>query len=301
MSAPPQSPWPVRRRGLDAARTIARDLGLGDVAPEVLSDRGSLMLRLPGTGVVARVSTHTAWQRRRPEEWLHREVTTGRIAAAAGAPVVAPAHADPGPHEVDGLWVTLWTDVGDQPERAGPEEAAAALLAWHRTLAGKGGELPVMPIVRELVTEPLDRALDHGVIDAATRAVLAREHEAALSAVEGLGGPPVLLHGDAHRGNLLRDQQGTWRWTDLEESCRGPLLWDLTVLAGQPTPAYGEAALTAYCRMAGRPVPAPEELAPWRRLRRLEGAAWTIGCAVTFPERYAGPAQDCVQQIVHDR
>ena len=294
----PQSPGPVVRRGLGAARRLAHELGLGDVRPEVLSDRGSLMLRLRGTGLVARVSTHTAWQRRRPQDWLRREVTTGRIAAAAGAPVVAPAPVDPGPHQVDGLWVTLWEDVGDQAVRAEPREAAAALLAWHEALAGKGAELPVLPILHELVTEPLDHALDHGVIDRADRAALEREHEEALAAVEGLGGPPVLLHGDAHRGNLLSDREGRWRWSDLEESCRGPLLWDLTVLGGQPTPAYGQAALTAYCELAGRPVPTEEELAPWRRLRRLEGAAWTIGCAVTFPERYAPQARDCLAQIL---
>lgn len=297
----PRSPEPIRRRGLGAARSLAARLGLGAVVPEVLSDRGSLMARLPGTGVVARVSTHTGLQRRRPEEWLEREVAVSRIAQTAGVPAITVATADPGPHEVDGLWVTLWTDVGDDPTRATPAEAAAALLGWHERLGDEGADLPVMPIVRELVTEPLEYAVHHGLLDRSTWAVLTREHEEALAGIEGLGSRQVLLHGDAHRGNLLRDGAGQWRWADLEESCRGPLEWDLAVLGSQPTAEYGEAALTAYCGMAGRPVPTPEELAPWRRLRRLEGAAWTVGCAVTFPERYAGQARDCVQEILQDR
>ncbi len=291
------SPAPVRARGLAAARSLAAKLGLGGGEPEVLSDRGSLVVRFPGAGVVARVSTHTGMQRRRPQDWLRREVEVGRIAAAAGAPVVPPAPVDPGPHEVDGLWVTLWTDVGDHPVRATPQEAADALVEWHRVLGDAGTGLAVMPIVHELVTEPLDHALRHGFLDRRERAALAREHEEALAGVEGLGTREVLLHGDAHRGNLLRDTRGRWLWADLEESCRGPVEWDLAVLGGQPTPEFGRAALAAYCARTGRPVPTEEELAPWRRLRRLEGYAWTVGCAVTFPERYAESAREFVDEV----
>lgn len=296
-TSPPSSPAPVLGAGLSAARRLAAELGLGAREPQVLSDRGSLLLRLPGAGVVARVCTHTGSQRRRPQDWLRREVEVGRIAAAAGAPVVTPAPVDPGPHEVDGLWVTLWSDLGDQPVRATPQEAADALVAWHRALADAGTDLAVMPIVHELVTEPLDHALRHGFLDARERAALAREHEEALAGVAGLGTRQVLLHGDAHRGNLLREPGGRWLWADLEESCRGPLEWDLAVLGSQPTPEFGRQALAAYCARTGRAVPTGAELAPWRRLRRLEGYAWTVGCAVTFPQRYAASAREYVDEV----
>ena len=33
--------------------------------------------------------------------------------------------------------------------------------------------------------------------------------------------PALVLHGDAHAGNLMA-AAGGWRWIDLEETCRGP-------------------------------------------------------------------------------
>lgn len=295
---PPQSPPQIREAGIAAATRLVRELDLGPVVPEVLSDRGSLMLRLPGTGLVARVSTHTGAQRRDPGWWLTQEVEAGRIAHEAGAPVVAPAGAA-GPHEVDGHWITLWTDVGDPgPALATPQESARALAEWHRVLGDAGRHLPVMPIIHQLITEPLEYAVRLGRLDPATRAALTREHEEALAGVEGLGTREVLLHGDAHRGNLLRDADGRWLWGDLEEACRGPIEWDLAVLGSTPDEETGRAALTAYCQVSGIPVPTQEDLAPWLRLRALEGTAWQIGCAVTFPERYAGPAQDSIERIL---
>ncbi len=256
------------------------------------------MVRLGEAGVVARVCTHTGAQRLDPGWWLGLEVTVGGLAHAAGAPVVTPAP-NAGPHQVDGFWITLWTDMGDQTRRATPQESAAALAAWHQRLRHVGGELPVLTVAHQVITEPLEYAVRHGLLDRASYLALTREHEQALAGVEHLGTEQVLLHGDAHRGNLLQDQAGTWRWGDLEEACRGPIEWDLAVLGSTPDEQTGGAALTAYCRLTGRAVPAPEDLAPWLRLRTLEGTAWLIGCAVTFPERYAAPARQYLDQILN--
>ncbi|USQ77384.1 phosphotransferase family protein [Ornithinimicrobium cryptoxanthini] len=287
------------RRGTAALTTLWQRLGLDVDEPQVLSNRGSLMVRMPRAGLVARVSTHTGAQRRDPGWWLATEVAVGRIAHAAGAAVVPPAQVvDAGPHEVDGLWVSLWTDVGSDDTRAIPAESAAALADWHRKLVDAGRDLPVLTVAHQVITEPLSYAARHGFLDAAELAALTREHEEALAGIEGLGTQEVLLHGDAHRGNLLRDGAGLWRWSDLEESCRGPIEWDLAVLGSTPTVEAGRAGLTAYAILTGRPVPSQEELAPWLRLRALEGNAWAIGCAVTFPERYAGPARRYVDEVV---
>lgn len=288
----------MRESGLRAATAVAWELGLGRVMPEVLSDRGSLMLRLPGTGMVARVSTHTGAQRVDPGWWLTQEVTVGRLAQEAGAPVVPPAECA-GPHHVEGLWVSLWTDLCDSGGvRATPAESAAALAQWHHILGDAGQELPVMSFAHQLIAEPLAYAARRGHLDQRTHAALTREHQEALAGVEGLGTRQVLLHGDAHRGNLLRDRDGQWLWGDLEEACRGPVEWDLAVLGSTPDEETGRAALAAYAQISGRPVPTQEELVPWLRLRTLEGTAWLIGCAVTFPERYAAPARRAVEELI---
>lgn len=290
------------QRGTAALGRLWARLGLPPEVPEVVSNRGSLMVRMPRARVVARVSTHTGAQRRDPGWWLANEVAVGRLADAAGAGVVAPSvDPDAGPHEVDGLWVSLWTDLGDgRGDRPAPEDTARALARWHRALQGTGQDLPVLTVAHGVVSEPLDHALRHGFLDAAEHAALHGEHEEVLAGLEaaGQGWEEVVLHGDAHRGNLLRAPAGGWLWGDLEEACRGPVVWDLAVLGSTPTPEVGVRALAAYCAVVGRPVPTAEELAPWLRLRRLEGEAWGIGCAVTFPERYAAPARRFVDEVV---
>lgn len=287
------------QHGTAAVRQLWERLGLAADAPGVLSNRGSLMVRMPQAELVARVCTHTGAQRRDPSWWLGSEVAVGRIAHAAGVAVVPPAQVvDPGPHQVDGLWISLWTDVGSDDTRATPAESAAALVEWHRRLADAGQDLPVMTVAHQVITEPLEYAARHGFLDAAEFAALTLEHEQALAGIEGLGTQEVLLHGDAHRGNLLRDPEGLWRWSDLEEACRGPIEWDLAVLGSTPTRELGRASLTAYCEIVGRPMPSQDALAPWLRLRSLEGNAWAIGCAVTFPERYAKGARAFVDQTV---
>lgn len=301
---PDRSPTATRTaaRGTAVLGTLWARLGLPPDEPEVLANRGSLMVRMPRAGLVARVSTHTGAQRREPGWWLATEVAAGRAAHAAGAPVVPPADhvgVDAGPHEVDGLWVSLWTDVGGGGGvRPGPEETGAALAAWHGALVGVGRDLPLLPAGRRLITDALEHAHRGGVLTGREHAALAREHVDALAAVDGRGTDEVLLHGDAHRGNLLRDRDGRWVWTDLEESCRGPVEWDLAVLSRTPTPELGSQALAAYCAASGRPAPSLDELAPWLRLRDLEAGAWTLGCAVTFPERYAAQARAYLDRAV---
>lgn len=291
------------RRGTAALARLWARLGLDADEPKVLSNRGSLMVRMPRAGVVARVSTHTGWQRRDPGWWLGVEVAAGRLAHAAGAPVVPPStHPPAGPHEVDGLWVSVWADAGSGGGiRPTPEETAETLVRWHRALAGAGpgagADLPFMTVAHQVVTEPLERARRSSFLQPGEYRALLREHDEALAGIEGLGTEEVVLHGDAHRGNLLRDPAGRWVWNDLEEACRGPVEWDLAVLGSTPTPEVGGAALDAYCALTGRRRPTTEELAPWLRLRALEANAWAIGCALTFPERYAGPARRYVEEL----
>lgn len=290
-------------RGVAALGRLWARLGLPADDPEILSNRGSLMVRMPRAGVVARVSTHTGAHRVDPGWWLTTEVTVGRLAHAAGAPVVPPAqHPPAGPHEVDGLWVSIWTDVGGGGGiRPAPEETAAALAHWHQALAGAGAGLPRLTVAHQVVTEPLEHALRHGFLTAEEHAVLLAEHAEVLAGIEGRGTEEVVLHGDAHRGNLLRSATGDWLWNDLEEACRGPVEWDLAVLASTPTHEIGQQALAAYGAATGRAVPSAADLAPWLRLRDLESNAWAVGCAVSFPERYAAPARAYVDELVARR
>jgi len=86
------------------------------------------------------------------------------------------------------------------------------------------------------------------------------------------GGPDQPLHGDAHPGNLLPAPDGRWLWCDFEDTCAGPLEWDLAAVRRSPH-LDGAAAMRAYARASGRDV-GDEALAPWIALRELHLAVW---------------------------
>jgi thiamine kinase-like enzyme len=92
-----------------------------------------------------------------------------------------------------------------------------------------------------------------------------------------LDGEVRRLHGDAHPGNVLATRAGL-RWADLEDSCSGPVQWDLAALRTTRR-LDGRAALDA---IPG--APDDDELAPWLELRQLHVAAWYVVIARGHPE-----------------
>src|SRR5215831_8190788 len=98
----------------------------------------------------------------------------------------------------------------------------------------------------------------------------------------------VVLHGDAHHGNLLAAPDRGWLWIDLEETGRGPAAWDLATMVSHYTEEDGREALDAYAAESGMTIPA---LAPFRRVRDLEAAVWSLCMARLYPARYREVAQ----------
>jgi len=292
----------MTRAGLAAAVRVAREQGLPGDDPEVLSSRGNVIVHLRPAPVVARVATLTAWTRSDPLRWLAREVAVAGYAAGQGGPVVAPtALADPGPHRMDGLAVSLWTWVPPSPARPQPAEVGEALARLHLAAAGFPGELPLLSPLRALITEGLAALEREQAAAPAVLAALRERHDAILAELDGVTGPVLVLHGDAHAGNLLpadgaRPGPG-WLWIDLEETCRGPRAFDLAVLADHQGADAG-ATLAAYAAVTGEPLPEPEVLALFTRARRLEGAVWTLGMAYQYPARYREPARFLLADVL---
>ena len=90
------------------------------------------------------------------------------------------------------------------------------------------------------------------------------------------GLPVRALHGDAHAGNVLRAPDGLL-WIDFEDTCRGPVEWDLACLACGRGPSAE--ALAAYGR-----APDDPELVPFVEARSLQLAVWTVFVAERRPE-----------------
>ncbi len=274
-------------------------------------------------------------------QWLAREVAVARYVAGRGGPVVPPVRGvDPGPHWQDGFAISLWEYVGGftgpRPE-PGPRECGALLARFHRMARDCPAELGDLSPATEQVTDALAVIERERLADAATIARLRAAHARALDGIGGVsaGVPRLVLHGDAHAGNVIRVGGGPapggwgWAWTDLEETTRGPAGWDLATLVSRYDEAGARAALHSYAaelaaaptvartpgtRGAARVVAVPavpgvaaipavaipelEALAPFRRARDLEAAVWLLCMAHLYPERYASPARDQLATVI---
>jgi Phosphotransferase enzyme family len=207
-----------------AAQAVAREHGLayGDAVP--IAAGSNVVVHLKPAPVVARVMTGTAVLHDDVEQWPAREVVVGAFVAERSDLVVPPSDiVPPGPHERDGLWMTLWKFVPHDAQAPPPEprELGRSLRRVHAALADLPGDLAPLSETRDwlegllAVLRPspsLTRQDIHWLrsrLDALTPAVF----ESSL--------PAQALHGDASMSNLLHTE-GRLVWADLEDVCAGP-------------------------------------------------------------------------------
>jgi hypothetical protein len=260
-----------------AARGVAAAHGLPVHDVRVLHDGANVVLRLFPAPVVVRVATLTPLLRPDPARSFAREVELAGALAAAGAAVVPPSDLlPPGPHRNGDTVLSFWTAVDVVPDVPSPAQAGAALAGLHEALADVPPE-----------GTPLDTPLDDltvfvaGATDWGLTAEQAGRLAERLAAVRPrLDGDVRQLHGDAHPGNLLATPAG-WLWCDLEDTCPGPLAWDLACLRTTRR-LDGRAALDTFPG-----APSDAELAPWLELRRLHAAVWWTVIATGHPEMRA--------------
>jgi aminoglycoside phosphotransferase (APT) family kinase protein len=230
---------PERSRRALATICAAVGLDCSDAVPVKLTVNA--VYRLPSAGVIVRIARSPALTHR-----VETVVTVARWLAQQEIPAVRLLPGVPAPVRADGVVGTLWVDAS-RPGRAGREPA--------RGLDGPGSP----PIGRrttatELATalrrmhalsppnalprwDPLDdveRRIDDAEGLAPADRVFLRDMtdrlRAALADVT-YELPPVLLHGDAHLGNLLRAADGRAVLCDFDSSCVGPAEWDLVPVA----------------------------------------------------------------------
>lgn len=219
-------------KAVAAAVAEAREHGLRVEEPFVLADLFSLMVHLRPAPVVARVATRMGRLRAPIEDWLEREIAVTEYLSAGGAPVVPPSRElPPGPHQRDGFWLSFWTYVEPDPDRApSAEDCSAMLPELHEAMANYPGELPMLAaddIPNGLAR--LDRARDLlGEADAR----LLRDSAERLRPLWEPGSAEVRpLHGDAHPGNLIAARGDGLVWIDFEDACLGPPEWDLATIS----------------------------------------------------------------------
>jgi hypothetical protein len=260
---------------LAAAQAVAREHGVACDEAVRIAAGSNVLVHLKPAPVVARVMTGTAVLHDDAEQWLAREVAVGAFLAERTDLVVPPSDIlPPGPHEQDGLWMTLWKFVAHDEQAPPPEprELGRSLRGLHEALADFPGDLAPLSEVRDwlerLLAElrpspPLtQRDIDwlRFELDALTPAVF----ESSLSA--------QALHGDASMSNLLRTDSGLV-WNDLEDVCAGPVAWDISGLVASAR-ARGHSAKFIEELLAAYGEPGVEGLETFLEAHAVYDVVW---------------------------
>ena len=218
----------------------------------VLSGASNVLVHMKPTPIVARVMTATAVLHDDAESWLLREVTVGAFLAKRGLTVSPTRLLPPGPHQRDGLWMTVWDYV---PHRSAgilprPSELGHSLRRLHAALAEFPGELEPLLGIRDWLGRLLDELQPAPWLSSIDIESLRASLFELTPRVFDSSQPAQPVHGDAGIGNLLRTDKGLL-WNDLEDVCTGPVAWDVAGLvvsarARGQTDAFIEEVLDAY-------------------------------------------------------
>ncbi len=217
---------------LAAARAVAREHGVACDEAVQIAAGSNVLVHLKPAPVVARVMTGTAVLHHDAERWLAREVAVGAFVAERSDLVVPPTDIlPPGPHEQDGLWMTLWKFVPHDAQAPPPEprQLGRSLRRLHAVLADFPGDLAPLSETRDWLERLLAELRPSPSLTQRDIDWLRSELDALTPAVFESSLPAQALHGDASMSNLLRTESGLV-WIDLEDVCAGPVAWDVSGL-----------------------------------------------------------------------
>jgi aminoglycoside phosphotransferase len=221
MTPPTQPTWAAdsRAAAASALRSSAKQCGLDLRGARLIRLFASAVYHLPAADVVARIAPMTS-----PDTVAHlaTSVQVTRWLVGIGFPTVEPLPLDQ-PVVADGCVLTLWRYLPQEGPALMPADLGRLLRELH------GLETPPMrmPLYRPLVT--VRRAIESShAINQDERAWLKKRCTQLLNAYDQLSFPlqAGIIHGDAYRGNLLRDGRRVVL-ADWDEVSTGPREIDL--------------------------------------------------------------------------
>jgi Ser/Thr protein kinase RdoA (MazF antagonist) len=259
-----------------AAVSVAADLGVACTRPVVLSDGANVIVQLGPSPLVAKVAATTTAVRPDAAAWLQRELDVAAFLTRRGAPVLAPSSEVPATtHQGGGHVMSFWRYLRPSGT-AFPDEATigSMLSDLHAVLRTYPGAVPALAPLRDI---PAFLARPQTRLSASDAAALAAAYARLTAELDPAPGAGQVLHGDAGAGNLLRAGTG-WVWHDFEDTCSGPVAWDLAASTASQR-LDGSRILAAY----GDAVDA-RQLAVCEQLRRLHLTVWYCLYAERLPE-----------------
>ena len=218
----------IQDAAVRAAVRVAARHGITAAEPAVLADGANIVVHLRPAPVVAKVAASTPAVRRHNQDWLQRELDVSAFLAADGAPVVPPSPELPATtHHDDGHVMSFWRYLPpadpERPLRPDEETIGSMLRDLHAALRRYPKTPPTLAPLQDIP------------------AFLARPQTQTSTAKGRPPWPPPcqrltaeldpaaeqqVLHGDAGAGNLMATDRG-WVWHDFEDTCSGPVAWDL--------------------------------------------------------------------------
>jgi len=256
-----------------AAVKVAASLGVHATDPVILADGANVIVHLSPAPVVAKVAASTPAVRPDNAAWLQRELDVVRFLADRGVPVMAPSpEVPPVVHHGDGQVMSFWRYLSPVPGLAGEDTIGSMLRDLHAELRDYPAQLPFLAPLGDI---PAFLARPQTRLTAGQAAALAAARARLTAELDH--GRGQSLHGDAGAGNLMATDAG-WVWHDFEDTCTGPVAWDLAASTASPR-LDGPRILAAY----GEPVD-PAQLEVCQQLRRLHLTVWYNLYAERLPD-----------------
>ena len=252
-----------------AAVKVAASFGVHATDPVILNDGANVIVHLSPAPVVAKVAASTPAVRPDNAAWLQRELDVVRFLAGRGVPVMTPSpEVPPVVHHGDGQVMSFWRYLSQVSGLAGEDTIGSMLRDLHAELRGYPAQLPFLAPLGDI---PAFLARPQTRLTAGQAAALAAAH-ARLTAHLA---PDQSLHGDAGAGNLMATGAG-WVWHDFEDTCTGPVAWDLAASTASPR-LDGARILAAYGEN-------PAQLEVCQQLRKLHLTVWYNLYAERLPD-----------------
>lgn len=246
--------------GLDASD--ARPMRLGENA----------LYALPAARVVVRVARSVDML-----SDVQKEVDVARWLRDADYPAVRLADVADAPLVVDGHPVTFWRLVDVAEPKPSPADLGRLLRKLHGLEIPQWLHLPEFdPFARvdqRLANAPASVTAEDVVFLSRLLDKLRGEYETL-----SFEFPPGPVHGDAHRGNLLRDATGKILLIDFEQLCCGPREWDLSLAAQYRYTLewFTEEEYRCFVESYGYDVVRWSGLSVLRRIRELGMTTWLM-------------------------
>jgi Ser/Thr protein kinase RdoA (MazF antagonist) len=267
---------PTVSAAVRAAVSVAARLGVACAEPVVLADGANVIVHLCPSPFVAKIAVSTATIRADAATWLQRELNVAFFLARTGSSVMAPASELPVTvHHGDGHVMSFWNylppSVAEHPDEA---TIGSMLRELHAALRDYPEPQPVLAPLGDI---PAFLARPQTLLSQSDVALLTETFARLTEDLAAASAPGQVLHGDAGAGNLFATG-GQWVWHDFEDTCSGPIAWDLAATTASPRLDRSR-ILAAYHDLVDE-----AQLHTCEQLRRLHLTIWYNLYAERLPQ-----------------